>query len=97
MDRVADVFVASRRSRQTPAISRALTLRQAEVRRRPASSQGQDEEAVILDKGACSRVEKILYQEWLREPETWTLSQDVWKRAVCLAEERRAKGQRSSP
>ena len=35
----------------------------------PAASQGQNEGAVISDKDACHRVEKILYQEWLLEPE----------------------------
>ena len=42
------------------------------------------------------RVEKILYQEWLLEPETRTLSEDAWKRAERLAEERRAQGHRSN-
>ena len=67
MDRTADVFIVSRQSWQTASILHVLSLRQAEVRKRPAPSQGQDEEAVILDKGACSRVEKILYQEYLQE------------------------------
>ena len=35
----------------------------------PAAPQGQNEEAVISDKDSCHRVEKILYQEWLLEPE----------------------------
>ena len=65
------------------------------MRQRPAPSQGQDEEAVILDKGASFRVEKILYQEYLQEPERRTLIQEVWQRALRLANERRAKGQRS--
>ena len=34
-----------------------------------AASQGQNEEAVISDKDAGHRVEKIFYQEWLLEPE----------------------------
>ena len=96
VDRKADVFIVSRTSWQTASILHVLSLRQAEVRQRPAPSQGQDEEAVILDKGARSRVEKILYQEYLQEPETQTLSPEVWQRAVRLAAERRAKGERAS-
>ena len=96
MDRTADVFIVSRTSWQTASILHVLSLRQAEVRRRPAPSQGQDEEAVILDKGACFRVDKSLYREYLQEPETRTLTTEVWQRALRLANERRAKGQRSS-
>ena len=95
VDRKADVFIVSRTSWQTASILHVLSLRQAEVRQRPAPSQGQDEEAVILDKGASFRVEKILYQEYLQEPERRTLIQEVWQRALRLANERRAKGQRS--
>ena len=96
VNRTADVFVVSRKSWQIDSILHVLSLRQAEVRRRPAPSQGQDEEAVILDKGACFRVDKSLYQEYLQEPETRTLTTKVWLRAVDLAYERRAQGQRSS-
>ena len=85
VDRKADVFIVSRTSWQTASILHVLSLRQAEVRQRPAPSQGQDEEAVILDKGARSRVEKILYQEYLQEPETQTLSPEVWQRAPRLS------------
>ena len=49
-----------------------------------------------MDKGACFRDEKRLQEEWLLEPETETLREDVWKRAERLADERRAEGQRSS-
>ena len=96
MDRTADVFIVSGTSWQNASILHVLSLRQAEVRRRLAPSQGQDEEAVILDKGACFRVEKILYQEWLGEPDTRIRIEEVWKRAKCSAEERRAKGKRTS-
>ena len=85
MDRKGDVFIMSRASWQTASILHVLSLRQAEVRKRLAPSQGQDEEAVILDKGARSRVEKILYQEYLQEPETQTLSPEVWQRAPRLS------------
>ena len=70
MDRKGDIFIMSRTSWQTASLLHVLSLRQAEVRQSPAPSQGQDEEAVILDKGACFRAEKILYQEYLQEPET---------------------------
>ena len=69
MDRKGDIFIMSRTSWQTASILHVLSLRQAEVRKRLAPSQGQDEEAVILDKAASFRVEKILYQEYLQEPE----------------------------
>ena len=82
MDRAGDVFIVSRTSWQTASILHVLSLRQAEVRQRPAPSQGQDEEAVILDKGACFRVEKILYKEYLQEPETQERIPEVWQRAV---------------
>ena len=91
MDRTADTFIMSPTSRQTSYILRVLELRQAEIRSRPASSQGQDEQAVILDKGACSRVQKILFEEYLLEPETEPLSQRVWQRAVHLARELRKR------
>ena len=96
MERTADVFIVTRRSWQTASITRVLVLRQEEVRRAPAPSQGQDDEAVILDKGARSRIEKILYQEYLEEPETQERVQEVWERAVRLATERKAAGQRAS-
>ena len=96
MDRTADVFIVSRESWQTESILHVLSLRLAEMRQNPAPSQGQDEEAVILDKGVCFRVEKTLYQEYLQEPETRTRSPAVWQRAECLANGRRAEGQRSS-
>ena len=96
MDRRADVFIVSKRSWLNASIKHVLSLRQEEVRRAPASSQGQDAEAVILDKGARFRVEKVLYNEYLRETETQELAQQVWERAVRSAEERRALGERSS-
>ena len=84
-----------------------LNLRQAEVRQRLAQSQGQDPEAVILDKDACFRVEKRLFFFPRREeapggvvagagPDTETLRDDVWKRAERSAGERRTQRQRSS-
>ena len=74
MDRTADVFIVRRPAEQHHSILHVLHLRQAAVRQHsPASSQGQSEEAVILDREACFRVEKILYQEYLQEPETQAL------------------------
>ena len=96
VERKGDVFLVTRRSWQSNNITHVLALRQAEVRRAPAPSQGQDDEAVILDKGARFRVEKILYQEYLEEPETRERVQLVWERAVRLANERKAAGQRAS-
>ena len=99
MDRTADVFVVSRTSSQDAAILPVLRLRQAEVRdylARHASSQGQDEEAVILDKNACLRVDKRLRQEWSQEPQTRTLRQEVWQRAQRLHALHRAKGRSSA-
>ena len=68
MQRAADVFIVTRRSWQTALINHVLALRQDEVRKVPAPSQGRDDEAVILDRGACFRIEKILFQEWMQEP-----------------------------
>ena len=39
---------------------------------------------------------EILYKEYLKEPENRTLISEAWQRAVRLANERRAAGQRSS-
>ena len=91
MDRKADIFIVSPSSQQTSNILLVLELRQAEIRSRPASSQDQDEEAVILDKGACSRVQKLLSDEYMLEPETVPLTQQVWQRAVHLARELRKR------
>ena len=97
MDRTADVFIVRRAAVQHASILHVLNLRQAEVRQHsPASSQGQVEEAVILDRGACFRVERILYQEYVQEPETQALTQEVWQRAVRLAQDRKREGQRAS-
>ena len=70
MQRNADVFIVTRRSWQTASIKHVLALRQDEVRKVPAPSQGRDDAAVILDRGARFRIEKILCQEWMQEPET---------------------------
>ena len=100
MDRTADVFIVSPVAWQDASILRVLAWRQAEVRRRPAPSQGQEDEeaAVILDKGATSRVEKILYHEFLREPETEARKPEALQRAVRWAQKfcRRATGERAS-
>ena len=63
-----------------------LSLCQAEIRSCPASPRGQDEEAVVLDKGTCYRVEEILYKEYLLEPDTKTRIPEVWQRAVRFGE-----------
>ena len=97
VDRTADLFIVTRQSWLTDMITHVLSLRQAEIRRaRDASSQGQDEEAVILGKAARSRVEKILYKEFLRQEATWERSREMWERATRLANERYKAGQRAS-
>ena len=96
MDRTADVFIVRRAAVQHASILHVLSLRQAEVRQLPASPQGQAEEAVILDRGACFRVEKLLYLEYVKEPETQALTQEVWQRALNSAQKRRSEGQRAS-
>ena len=98
MDRAADVFIVRPYAVQHDSILHVLELRQAAVRQHsPASSQGQSEEAVILDREACLRVERILYQEYLQEPETQALKDQVWQRAVRSAAERREETGRASP
>ena len=100
MDRTADVFVVNRLSSQDAAILPVLRLRQEEVRdylAGHASSQGQDEEAVILDKKECLHVNNRLREKWMQEPGTETLRKEVWERAVLLARERRDQGERASP
>ena len=90
MDRAADVFIVRPFAVQHDSILHVLELRQAAVRQHsPASSEGQSEEAVILDREACLRVEKILYEEYLEEPETRALKGEVWQRAVRSAAIRR--------
>ena len=97
MDRTADVFIVRRPAVQHAAILNVLHLRQAAVRQHsPASSEGQSEEAVILDREACLRVERTLYQEYLEEPETQALKPQVWQRALRSADIRRRKMGRAS-
>ena len=90
------MFVVSRRIDQTASIMYVLSLRQAEVRNVPASSQGQHEEAVILDKGVCFRVERVLYRQYLQESDIQALKAEAWDRAVRLAHEQREMGVRSN-
>ena len=90
------MFVVGRRIDQTDSIMHVLSLRQAEVRNVPASSQGQHEEAVILDKGACFRVERVLYRQYLQESDIQALKAEAWDRAVRLAHEQREMGVRSN-
>ena len=97
MDRTADVFIVRRPAEQHDSILHVLHLRQAAVRQHsPASSEGQSEEAVILDREACLRVERILYQEYLEEPETQALQPQVWQRAMDSAAKRREETGRAS-
>ena len=49
-----------------------------------------------MDRGACFRVEKLLYLEYVKEPETQALTQEVWQRALNSAQKRRSEGQRAS-
>ena len=87
----------SNQSVQSKLILHVLRLRQAEVRNVLAASQGQDAEAVILDRATCVHVEKVLYWEYLAEPDIQALKKEVWERAHRLADERRTSGQRPSP
>ena len=96
MQRNADVFIVTRRSWQTASIKHVLALRQDEVRKVPAPSQGRDDAAVILDRGARFRIEKILCQEWMQEPETQERARGAWQRALRLAQQRQAAGQRAN-
>ena len=85
MQRAADVFVVTRRSWQSASIAHVLALRQDAVRKAPASSQGRDAAAVILDRGARFRIEKILFQEWMQEPETQERARGAWQRALLTS------------
>ena len=96
MQRAADVFIVTRRSWQSASIAHVLALRQDAVRKALASSQGRDAAAVILDRGARFRIEKILCQEWMQEPETQERAQGAWQRALRLAQQRQAAGQRAN-
>ena len=96
MDRTADVFIVTSRAYQYETILRVLKLRQEEVLKVRAVSQGQAEEAIILDRGACFRIDKVLYLEYLGEPDMQKLKSEVWDRAKRLAGERRASRQRTS-
>ena len=98
VDREGDCFIVTRKSFQTASLMHVVDLRRREVRQALASSQGQvrDEAAVILDRAARFRIEKILYQEWLASPPTGELSNEVWRRAVRLADSRRQRGMRVS-
>ena len=96
VQRNADVFIVARRSWQTASIKHVLALRQDEVRKVPAPPQGRDDAAVILDRGARFRIEKILCREWMEEPETQERAQVAWARAVRLAQECQAAGQRAN-
>ena len=95
MDRTGDVFIVPKQDWQLVSIQNVLRLRRQEVRSFLGSSQG-NEEAVILDTSARVRVEKILYQQYCQEADTWDLRQQVWERAQQLAAERKAQGERSS-
>ena len=86
MQRNADVFIVTRRSWQTASIKHVLALRQDEVRKVPAPSQGRDDAAVILDRGARFRIEKILFQEWMQEQETQERAEGAWQRALQLVQ-----------
>ena len=88
MQRNADVFIVTRRSWQTASIKHVLALRQDEVRKVPAPPQGRDDAAVILDRGARFRIEKILCQEWMQEPETQERARGAWQHALRLAQQR---------
>ena len=110
MDRTADTFVVSSPRWQQESLMHVLSLRKAEVRRRDHATwlwgqpqwgpqrwwQRQNEEAVILNKGACARVERTLFWEWWRKPQTQKLREEVWERAEHLAGERRRLGERTS-
>ena len=102
MDRTGDVFILSRRSWQNEMIKHVLALRQEEVRwalRRSSGHEDHDEEAeeaVILDKNSRSRIEKTLFDEYLKEADTKVLSRDVKRRAEELYLERKRLGQRAS-
>ena len=102
MDRKGDLFVVGTRDSQMADIAHVLDLRRSEVHyamgRASASSQGQpvDEEAVILDRDARQRVEKILYDEYLQEATTQDLTEWVWARAKQSAAERREQNERVS-
>ena len=96
MQRAADVFTVTTRYWQSASIRHVLALRQDAVRKAPASSQGRDAAAVILDRGARFRIEKIIFQEWMQEPETQERAQGAWQRAGRLAQERQAAGQRAN-
>ena len=102
MDRKGDVFIVSRRMWQNEMIKHVLALRQEEVRwalRRSSGHEDHDEEAeeaVILDKNSRSRIEKTLFDEYLKEADTKVLSRDVKRRAEELYLERKRLGQRAS-
>ena len=96
MQRAADVFIVTRRSWQSASIRHVLALRQDAVRKAPASSQGRDAAAVILGRGTRFRIEKILFQEWMQEPETQERARGAWQRALQLAQQRQAVGQRAN-
>ena len=57
---------------------------------------GEGPEHAILDRGARFRIDKEMFNRWLREPETTTLATRVWARARSEAERRRQEGTRSS-
>ena len=102
VDRKGELFVVGTRDSQMADIAHVLDLRRSEVHyamgRASASSQGQpvDEEAVILDRDARQRVEKILYDEYLQEATTQDLTEWVWARAKQSAAERREQNERVS-
>ena len=92
MQRAADVFIVLPRAWQSDSIRHVLALRQDAVRKAPASSQGRDAAAVILDRGARFRIEKILFQEWMQEQETQERAKGAWQRALQLAQRSQAEG-----